>query len=182
MTILLADGRLLDLYGVTGGGTSWNATYYGVSDGVGGTGFGASGHAIGTTAIGSPQGSGTILARDVAAGTIPHALSMAWDYSALGGVGTGGKQVLPAVSNDDGGGVGPLMEGALLVIPTGTPKPAGLSPMGSALWDAAMTYGVYITDQLGGHPMFFGDGNVTAAFKATDFTSVGQALRLVKTW
>jgi hypothetical protein len=182
MTIQLTDGRLLDLYGVTGGGTSWTAVVYGLSDGVNGTGFGASGHAIGTTAIGSPQGSGTILARDVAAGTIPHALCMAWDSAALGGIGTDGKQVLPAVSSDDSGGSGPLMEGALLVIPAGTPKPAGLSAMGSALWDAASTYGVYITDQLSGHPMFYGDGNVAAAFKATDFTSVGQALRMVKTW
>ena len=74
MSVLLIDGRLLDMYGVSGSGTSWTASYYGISDGVNGSGFGSSGHAIGTTAIGSPQAGGTILARDVAAGVIAHAL------------------------------------------------------------------------------------------------------------
>jgi hypothetical protein len=182
MTVLLTDGRLLDMYGVSGSGTSWSALNYGISDGVNGSGFGANGHAIGTTAIGSPQGAGTILARDVAAGVIAHALCMAFPYSDLGGAGTGGTQVAPAVANDDGGGPGPLPEGGLLLIPAGTPKPAGLSKMGSALWNAAATYGVYITDQLGGTPMFYGDGTVASAFSGNDFTTVGQALRLAKTW
>jgi hypothetical protein len=114
---------------------------------------------------------------------IPHALDMAWDYSDLGGAGNGaGDAVAPAVANDDGGGSGPLPEGGLLIIPAGTPKPAGLSRMGSALWDAASTYGVYITDQLGGSPMFYGDGTVASAFSSNDFTTVGQALRLADNW
>jgi hypothetical protein len=186
MSILLSNGQILDLYGVSGSGTNFSASYYGISDGVNGTGFGdpSDWHAIGTTAIGSTQGGGTILARDIAAGSIPHALCMAFDYSVLGGSGTGGSSVLPAVANDDGGGGGPLPEGGLLLIPAGTPKPAGLSAMGSALWDAAATYGVYITDQLGGSPMFYGDGSsaVDSAFNAGDFSAVGKALRLVNTW
>ena len=186
MTMLLADGRILDLYGVTGSGTNVTASFYGVSDGINGTGFGnpATSAAIGTTAIGSTQAGGTILARDVAAGAIPHALCIAFDYSALGGVGNGGVSVLPAVANDDGGGPGPLAEGSLLLIPAGTPRPAGLSPMGAALWTAAATYGVYITDQLSGDPMFYGDGSrsVATAFTSNDLTSVGRALQLVKTW
>lgn len=182
MTILLSDGELLDLFGVGGGGTSFSATFYGLSDGVNGSGFGANGRAIGTTAIGSPQAGGTILARDVAAGVISHALCIGWNYASLGGNGTGGVAVSPAVSNDDGGGGGPLPEGGLLLIPAGTPKPVGLSQMGSALWDAAATYGVYITDQLGGGPTFYGDGSVASAFNSSDFTTVGRALRLAQTW
>jgi len=186
MTILLADGRILDLFGVSGAGTDVTATFYGLSDGLHGAGFGsaATSAAIGTTAIGSTQAGGTILARDVAAGAIPHALCIAFDYSALGGVGNGGPSVLPAVANDDGGGPGPLSEGSLLLIPAGTPRPAGLSPMGAALWAAAATYGVYITDQLSGGPMFYGDGSraVAAAFTSTDLITVGRALQLVKTW
>ena len=186
MTILLADGRILDLFGVSGAGTDVTAAFYGLSDGLHGTGFGnpTTSAAIGTTAIGSPQAGGTILARDVAAGAIPHALCIAFDYSALGGVGNGGPAVLPAVANDDGGGPGPLSEGSLLLIPAGTPRPTGLSPMGAALWAAAATYGVYITDQLSGGPMFYGDGSgvVAAAFTSTDLTTVGRALQLVQTW
>lgn len=186
MTILLSNGQLLDLYGVSGGGTNFSATYYGISDGVNGTGFGdpSTRHAIGTTAIGSTQGGGTILARDIAAGSISHALCMAFDSSVLGGSGTGGSSVNPAVSSDDSGGGGPLPEGGLLVIPAGTQKPAGLSAMGSALWNAAATYGVYITDKLGGGPMFYGDGSsaVGNAFNSSDFSAVGKALRLAKTW
>jgi len=184
MTILLSNGQILDLYGVSGSGTSFRASYYGISNGVNGSGFGTNGHAVGTTAIGSPQAGGTILARDVAAGSISHALCMAFDYSVLGGLGTGGRSVYPAVSNDDGGGGGPLPEGGLLLIPAGTVKPAGLSSMGSALWNAAATYGVYVTDQLSGGPMFYGDGSsaVGSAFNSGDFNAVGKALRLAKTW
>ena len=109
---------------------------------------------------------------------------MAFPDSDLGGVGTGGDEVAPAVAEDDNNGTGPLPQGGLLLIPAGTPKPAGLSKMGSALWDAAATYGVYITDQLGGDPMFYGDGSSTvdSAFADNDFSTVGKALRLVKTW
>jgi hypothetical protein len=179
MTVLLANGTLLDMDSVSGSGTSFTATYYGTSDGVNGTGFGdpTTWTAIGTTAIGAPQSAGTILARDVTAGVINHAVDMAFDYSSLGG------DVLPAVSNDDGGATGTVPEGGLLLIPAGTPKPSGLSPMGSALWAAASTYGVYVTDQLGGGPMFYGDGSsaVGSAFNSSDFSAVGKALRLAKT-
>lgn len=90
--------------------------------------------------------------RDIQAGVIPHGLDIAFDYSVLGGAGSGGPgaELPPAVANDDGSGPGPLADGALLLIPAGTTKPATLSAGGSALWDAAATYGVYITDQLGG--------------------------------
>ena len=185
MTVLLSDGTLLDMYGVSGGGTAWTATYYGTSDGVHGPGFGQQGTwaAIGTTAIGSPQAAGTILASDVAAGVVPHALFIAFDYANEGGAGTSGTPgVAPAVSNDDGGGPGPLPQGGLLVA-TGA-MPPGLNTMERAVWTAASTYGVYVCDRLGGGPMFSGDGSavVGAAFTDAGLTKIGRSLRLVKTW
>lgn len=185
LDVQLADGRLLDMYGAKISGSTVTASFYGLSDSTG-TGFGVQPFtAIGTTAIGAPQVAGTILAGDIAAGTIPHALDIAFDYSVLGGATSGaGDEQPPAVSNDDGGGPGPLCEGCLLLIPSTATMPVGLTTMGQALWHAAQTYGVYITDQLGGQPMFYGDGSaaVGAAFTASDLNSVGRALHLVKTW
>ena len=186
MDVLLTDGTLLDMYGLSGGGTNWTAAYYGTSDGINGPGFGTQPYAaIGTTAIGSPQAAGTILASDVASGVIPHGLTMACDYGYLGGATTGaGDQVAPAVSNDDGGGGGPLPEGGLLFIPPGTQRPSGLNAMGVQMWDAASTEGVYITDQAGGGCYFYGDGSgaVGNAITSTDTNDVGHALKLVVNW
>jgi hypothetical protein len=186
LDLLLLDGTLLDMYQATVNGTMVSAHQYGETDGVNGPGFGANGHAAGTTAVGCPQAAGTILERDIQAGVIPHGLDIAFDYSVLGGAGSGGPgaELPPAVANDDGSGPGPLAEGALLLIPAGTTKPATLSAGGSALWDAAATYGVYITDQLGGSPMFYGDGSaaVTSGLSGSDCTTVGRALRMVKSW
>jgi hypothetical protein len=186
MDVLLPDGTLLDMYGVTGGGTNWTAQVYGTSDGVNGPGFGTLPYtAIGTTAIGSPQAGGTILASDVAAGVIPHALSMACNYTYEGGVGTSGTPILaPAVSYDDGGGPGPLPQGGLLLIPAGTPMPGNLSTMGKALWNAAATEGVYVTDKTGAPCNFYGDGSAAVgnAFTQTDLNDIGRALQLVVTW
>jgi hypothetical protein len=86
------------------------------------------------------------------------------------------------VTNDDGGGPGPLPQGGLLVA-TGD-MPAGLNAMERTLWTAARTYGVYVCDQLGGGPMFYGDGSqaVGAAFTDAGLTKIGHSLRLVKTW
>jgi hypothetical protein len=193
--ILLTDGRLLDMYGImyTAGidrpNHSCTALYYGLSDGVNGPGFGdqGTGQAIGTTAIGSPQSAGTILARDILAGVIPHALFMAMDPSAEGGAGTGGPgyKVPPAVAGDDVGGPGPIPQGGLMLIPAGTTQPGGLSPGGVMLWNACKTYGVYCCDTLGGFAAFYGDGSATVA-NALDYlvdcTPVGRQLRLVKTW
>jgi PBP superfamily domain len=185
MSVLLVDGTLLDMYGVSGGGTEWTATFYGTSDGTNGPGFGEQGTwaSIGTTAIGSPQAAGTVLASDVTAGVIPHALFIAYDYVDEGGVGTSGApSVAPAVSHDDGGGPGPLPQGGLLVA-TGS-MPSGLNAMEQALWTAAKTYGVYVCDQLGGGPMFYGDGSATveAAFTGNGLTKIGRSLRLVENW
>ena len=194
MDVLLTNGTLLDMYGVTGSGTNWTAEYYGTSDGINGPGFGGPPtypdyYAIGTTAIGSPQAAGTILASDVAAGVIDHGLTMACGYGYEGNSPSGlGDELYypdgPAVSNDDGGGGGPLSEGSLLMIPPGTAMAPGLDAMGKQLWAAAATRGVYITDQAGGGCYFYGDGSSTVsnAFSSNDFQIVGQALQLVNTW
>ncbi len=192
MSVLQPDGTLFDLYGVSGGGTSWSAQFYGRSNGITGSGFGnpQTLQAAGTTAIGSPQAGGVILARDIDAvngGALDfgHAISMAFDYMHSGGAGTSGKpQVLPAVANDVGGGPGPIPQGGLMVIPPGTPMPSGLSVAGKALWRSLATYGAYNTDKLGGNPMFYGDGSskVGSALSANDLTLCGRALRLVRTW
>jgi hypothetical protein len=189
LDVRLSDGRLLDLYSATVSGSNVSAVEYALSDAVGGPGFGdatCSCKAAGTTAIGSPQAGGTILATDVAAGVIPHALDMAFSYAQCGGVGTSKTaSVAPSIAGDCGGGGGPIPEGGLMLIPRGTAMPAGLSTMGKALFKALQTYGAFDTDQLDGDsPAFSGDGSaaVTAAFNSSDLTKVGRLLRLVKTW
>lgn len=197
LSILLTDGTLLDLYNCRGSGTSWAAQFYGLSDGVNGPGFGtypggvadpnAPGvwHGVGTTAIGCPQAAGTILARDVQAGVINHALFIAFGYQDEGGVGTSGSpSVLPAVANDAGGGPGPLPQGGLLFIPQTTPVPSGLNPMEQALWTACRLYGVYICDRASdGWGFFYGDGSPTVgnAFGG-GLNAIGRSLRLVQNW
>jgi hypothetical protein len=76
--------------------------------------------------------------------TIPHALAMALPYNVLGS-----GHVWPAISDDDGGAPGFVPEGSLLAIPAGTPRPAGLSPLGNAIFDALSHYGTYVVDQSG---------------------------------
>jgi hypothetical protein len=77
--------------------------------------------------------------------TIPHALAIALPYYLLGS-----GDVWPAISNDDGGAPGTAPEGSLLAIPAGTPRPAGLSPLGNAIFDALSRYGAYVVDSTGG--------------------------------
>jgi hypothetical protein len=76
--------------------------------------------------------------------SIPHALAIGLPYELLGA-----GHVWPAISNDDGGAPGSAPEGSLLAIPPGTPRPAGLSPLGGAIFDALSRYGAYVVDQTG---------------------------------
>ena len=75
---------------------------------------------------------------------IPHALAISLPYHLLGN-----GHVWPAISNDDGGAPGTAPEGSLLAIPAGTPRPAGLSPLGNAIFDALSRYGAYVVDSTG---------------------------------
>jgi hypothetical protein len=187
LDVLAPDGTLWDAYGVTDLDPTmhtFSARFIVESDGVNGTGFGVQPYTpSGTTAVGAPQAGGVITAADVAARRIDHAATIAFDYNDEGGVATGaGTQVAPAVANDDGGGPGPIPQGGLLVA-TGK-MPSGLNKMERALWIAAKTKGVFVTDKLTGQPHFFGDGSraVGKAFTGKGLTSIGRRLRLVKTW
>jgi hypothetical protein len=187
LNVLAPDGTLWDAYGVTNldpTAHTFSAAFLVESDGINGTGFGVQPYTpSGTTAVGAPQAGGVITAADVAARRIDHAATMAFDYNDEGGATTGaGPQVPPAVSNDDGGGPGPIPQGALLVA-TGT-RPSGLNKMERALWAAAKSKGVFVTDRLVGAPCFSGDGSraVGKAFTGKGLTKIGRRLRLVKTW
>ena len=187
LNVLAPDGTLWDAYGVTNldpTAHTFSATVLVDSDGINGTGFGVQPYTpSGTTAVGAPQAGGVITAGDVAARRIDHAATMAFDYNDEGGATTGaGPQVPPAVANDDGGGPGPIPQGALLV--ASGRMPSGLNKMERALWAAAKTKGVFVTDRLTGEPRFYGDGSraVGKAFTGKGLTKIGRRLRLVKTW
>jgi hypothetical protein len=153
------------------------------SDALNGPGFGDQNTfaSAGTTAIGCPQASGTILASDVNAGTIPHGLFMAFDNANEGGLNTSGTTLVPPAVANDNGNSGPIPQGGLMLA-TGS-EPAGLNAMEHQLWLACSTYGVYCCDRLSGHPQFYGDGStiVNNAFTDAGMTAIGQKLRLVRT-
>jgi hypothetical protein len=96
---------------------------------------------------------------------IPHALAVALPYGLLGD-----GHVWPAISDDDGGAPGTAPEGSLLAIPPGTPRPAGLSPLGGAIFDALSHYGAYVVDQSGAGAATF------VAEPSADAPSVNAAL------
>ena len=83
---------------------------------------------------------GLIRPAEVLAGKIPHVLA----FAAPGGTTGTACPIWPATTCDAGG------EGALIAIPPGTPKPAGLSTLGSAIFDTLQQYGAYNVDQTGG--------------------------------
>jgi hypothetical protein len=87
---------------------------------------------------------GLVRAREVANASIPHALALALPGNVLGQ-----GYVWPAITAD-AAGPGFVPEGSLLAIPPGTPQPAGLSPLGTALFQALTRYGAYVVDQTGG--------------------------------
>ena len=91
-------------------------------------------------ATGVSELGGLIRNEEVAGGVIPHALA----FGLPGGLISPNCPIWPAITCDGGG------EGSLLAIPPDTPKPAGLSPLGSAIFDALQHYGGYDVDQTGG--------------------------------
>jgi hypothetical protein len=110
--------------------------------------------------------------------SIPHALAISLPYELLG---TG--HVWPAISDDDGGAPGFVPEGSLLAIPPGTPRPAGLSPLGNAIFDALSRYGAYVVDQCGsGTATLYAEPTTSATAVSaalTDMRSVMPLLRRV---
>lgn len=113
---------------------------------------------------------------------IRHALAIALPFNVLSSA-----VQWPALSGDSykASNTGFLPYGALLAIPPTVAKPAGLSAVGSLMWDAAVKYGVYVTDATGPN----GGGNFgVAGFRwepsvatptGADLSTIGLALRWV---
>jgi hypothetical protein len=184
LCLLNADGRSVDMWQLhPTGSRSWRCAAYALHNWQTGTGWGSTSpwQSAGVTAAGAPTAAGTITADDLAGG-IAHALCMAFSYNDQGGQGTcWTPQLWPAISNDVGGGPGPLAEGALLLA-TG-PAPDGLNGAESSLWDALVTYGAYVIDKLDGQPMFYAESpEVGGAFRGDRLTAIGRQLRMAVTW
>ena len=186
LALMNADGRMFDFWILRPTGErAWRCESWAQHRWDTGTGWGQppSGPSAGVTAAGAPTAAGTITAAEIDAGVIPHALCMAADYGAQGGVGTCGSGLLPpAIHSDVMGGPGPLAEGALLLA-VGD-EPGGLNDAERALWRAASTFGVWVIDKLDGSPCFYGDSSATVgnAFRGDKITDIGRRLRMVVTW
>jgi hypothetical protein len=146
--VVTLSGVVWDLYGLTINGTG-SATCLG-TNGASNTGMGVGDFTTkanaGFRASGYNWAAGAITLKDYNAGIIPHALVVA-----LNGAGLADPFVYPAVSRDATGAyTGTLPQGALMGIPPSTPKPAGMSTIGSLMWDAHRDYGVYVGDRTGG--------------------------------
>lgn len=104
---------------------------------------------------------GLLTGADLTAGRIDHALVVALPNDVLKGggqTGTGAWRA-PATAWDAGYWNGPVQMGSRLGIPATTPKPTGLSVMGSMLFDALQKYGAFVGDFAGGPwPNFYADG------------------------
>lgn len=112
---------------------------------------------------------GIIRKYDMEQGAIRHAMGIFLMPGDLGFANTGTRADLPALGIDgtplyQGG---PYHIGSRLGIPWGTAKPA-LSTQGSMVWDAAMTYGFFVTNQA---------GNTSLTVEALFDDSWAQALR-----
>jgi hypothetical protein len=153
-----STGDVTDLYGVHVNNGTYTAKYYGRSNRLTSSGFGTENpfRGAGVRAIGCSALGGLVLGSDLGAGVIDHGLAVALPYALLDGA-----FVAPAIASDSGGGPGHLHEGERLAIPATTPKPASLSPVGSAVWDALVRYGALIVDQVGGTAASFYFDNAT---------------------
>jgi hypothetical protein len=110
-----------------------------------GSGFGRPSPVLGAgiRADGSSGLGGLITRGDLVGNEIPHALAV----SLLGSELAGGF-VAPAIAADSsGGGGGTIPLGSRLGIPRGTPVPAGLSPIGTKVWNTLVDYGAFVVDR-----------------------------------
>jgi len=96
---------------------------------------------------------GQITGADIAAGTIDHALEVSLTSFQL----ASGRWTAPATAPERQG-YGTIQMGAKIGIPAGIAKPAGLSSIGSMVFDALQRYGAYAGDYAGGPwPTFYTD-------------------------
>ena len=118
----------------------------------------------GTRAANFSWAAGLITGQDLVAGRIDHALAVALPAEMLkGGGGTAFPYRAPATSADFGGWGGRIEMGSKIGIPTGTPRPAGLSIAGNWVFDALQKYGAYVGDYAGGPwPNFYVDKNTVS--------------------
>jgi hypothetical protein len=136
---------------------------------VTGPGAGTLSNNDGVRAANFSWAAGLITRSDLDAGKIDHALVVALTQDTLMGGGNTGHQGgiststplawrAPATAWDAGWWTGPIKMGSRLGIPAGTPKPAGLSSLGSMVFDALQKYGAFVGDYAGGAwPMFYAD-------------------------
>lgn len=128
-----------------------------------GTGMGglvaSGGNNAGCRAANFSWAAGLITGSDLAANKIDHALVIALGWGLLSN--TDWRN--PATAPDNGGHSGPIAMGTRLGIPAGTPRPAGLSPFGNAMFDALVKYGAFVGDFAGtAYPMFYADSGSVA--------------------
>ncbi len=120
----------------------------------------------GTRASNFSWGAGLITGRDLTNGKIDHALAIALTDAMYSNAYT--SYVPPATAWDNGGHTGLIKTGMKLGIPPGTPRPAGLSSLGSMVFDALQKYGAYVGDFVGGQwPTFYTDQLTVAPSQMT---------------
>jgi hypothetical protein len=172
-------GQTFDFWGFANSNGTYSANAYGESNIYTQTGFGSRNpnHGAGTRAIGASGLGGLILASDLAAPSINHAIAIELPVSYMKS-----GYVSPAISSDASQNLGQLQEGERLAIPAGTPKPANLSPVGSKIWDAMVKYGAIVADKDSGSPVFQMEALNTTSAQATqlrgDASKLMQALAL----
>ncbi|MDO8265836.1 MAG: hypothetical protein Q7T41_02750 [Candidatus Saccharibacteria bacterium] len=123
-----------------------------------GTGIGslvsAGGNNAGVRAANFSWAGGLITGDDLSAASIDHALVIALGWGTLSNT----TWRSPATAPDNGGHSGPFAMGTRFGIPANTPKPAGLSPLGSKVFDTLKKYGALVGDFAGtSYPMFYID-------------------------
>jgi hypothetical protein len=150
----LTTGDSWDLWNATRTGSTSFTAALGIKTNLAGTGFGNPSGPVkaGTRASGASSLGGLITGENLKAGKIDHALAIAADNGNLMA-----KIVYPAVTGDNGWQTaykGSLPMGTHLGIPKSTAKPAGLSSIGSMVFDAFQNYGGYLLDRTGGFAIF----------------------------
>lgn len=127
--------------------TTATASSYGATNILTGSGWGTKSPFLsaGIVAAGSSQMAGLLVQAETDAGEIRHALQLTLDFP-LAKTGFVGE----AISGDGGSASGIVQEGQRLAIPSGTPMPSGLSPLGQKVFRALQNYGAFPIDVAGG--------------------------------
>ena len=157
------DGSYLELWQATRTGDTFTALGWATGSVVTGTGVGSltaqGGNNAGVRAANTSWSAGLITGEDVAANKIDHALAVMLGFGLLSNT----AWRAPATAPDNGGHSGHIQMGTRLGIPAGVARPAGLQPLGVALFDALQTYGAYVVDFAGSpYPMFTMDAGTVA--------------------